>query len=169
MAINGIGLAAIGAGSIFLYAGIKGYSIPKTIQYIVQGKSPTTQPQANAIAGTTGATFLGTPGVNASALPSSGSYTHSQLEQLWIQNGGSPATANNAACHAVQESSGSPTVTSSNPDGGTNVGLWQLDTPGGKGAGYSVAELQNAPNNARIAVMASRNGTDWSAWATPGC
>ncbi len=59
-------------------------------------------------------------------------------------------------------------VTSSNPDGGTNVGLWQLGTEG-VGAGYSVSELQNALTNARITVRATRNGTDWSQWATPGC
>jgi hypothetical protein len=75
----------------------------------------------------------------------------------------------NAACHAIQESSGNALVTSPNPDGGTNVGLWQLDTPSGKGAGYTVAQLQNAALNAKVAVSASSDGTDWSAWATPGC
>jgi hypothetical protein len=67
----------------------------------------------------------------------------------------------------MHESSGNPQATSSNPDGGTNVGLWQLDTKG-KGAGYSVLALQNAMNNARITVLASANGTNWSAWSTAG-
>jgi hypothetical protein len=48
-----------------------------------------------------------------------------------------------------------------------NVGLWQLDTKG-KGAGHSVAELQDPATNARLAVLGSANGTDWSAWATFG-
>jgi hypothetical protein len=87
---------------------------------------------------------------------------------LWRQAGGSAAAANNAACHAMQESSGDPKVTSGNPDGGTNVGLWQLDTRG-VGAGYTVAQLQNPMTNAHITVMATRNGTNWSQWATPGC
>ena len=99
---------------------------------------------------------------------SGGTYTHAQLMTLWTLNGGSSATANNAACHAIQESSGRSWVTSPNPDGGTNVGLWQLDTKG-KGAGHSVADLQNPDTNARLAVLGSRNGTDWTAWATPGC
>jgi hypothetical protein len=68
----------------------------------------------------------------------------------------------------MQESSGNAAVTSSNPDGGVNVGLWQLDTRG-KGAGYSVAQLQDPNTNARVTVFATRNGRDWSAWATPGC
>lgn len=164
--VDGLALGAIAAGGLFTYAGIKGYSVPHALQALVQGQKPGTGGVANPITGTT---FLGTPGVQASGLPSAGTYTHAQLEQLWQQAGGSAATANNAACHAIQESDGNPQATSANPDGGTNAGLWQLDTPGGVGAGYTVAELQNALNNARITVMATRNGTDWSDWATPGC
>ena len=166
--IDGLALGTIAAGSLFTYAGIKGYSVPHALQALVQGQKPGTGGQANPITGSA-PTFLGTPGVQGSAPPSAGTYTHAQLQALWQQAGGSAVTANNAACHAIQESGGNPRVTSHNPDGGTNVGLWQLDTPGGVGAGYSVAELQNALNNARITVMATRNGTDWADWATPGC
>lgn len=90
------------------------------------------------------------------------------IAALWEREGGSAATAANAACHAMQESSGRSWVTSPNPDGGTNVGYWQLDTRG-KGAGYSVTQLQDPATNARAAVQATNDGTDWSAWATPGC
>ena len=171
--INGSAVGVIAAGFVFLYAGIKGFSIPQTIQSIVQGKSPVKLKQATSVGtpadSTSGAATSGTvPGVQSSALPSSGTYNTAQLQALWVQAGGDPSRARNAACHAMQESGGRPTVTSSNPDGGTNVGLWQLDTKG-KGAGYSVSALQNALNNARITVLATRNGTDWSAWATPGC
>jgi cell wall-associated NlpC family hydrolase len=47
--VDGVALASIGIGSIFLYAGIKGYSIPSAIQAIVSGKSPTTADTANPI------------------------------------------------------------------------------------------------------------------------
>ena len=40
MPVNGKSLAAIGAGSVLLYSGAKGYSILKATQNIVQGKSP---------------------------------------------------------------------------------------------------------------------------------
>lgn len=163
--LDGVALGAIGAGSVFVYAGLRGVSVLQTIQSIVRGQAP---PKASTSSSGGSSTFLGLPGVQASALPSAGTYTHSQLEQLWIQNGGDPGQANNAACHAIQESGGRPGVTSANPDGGINVGLWQLDTLG-KGSGYTVAELQNAQNNARITVFATNNGRDWSAWATPGC
>ena len=93
-------------------------------------------------------------------------YSYAQLEQLWIQNGGSKAAAPVAAAIALAESSGSAAVTSSNPDGGTNVGLWQLDTPGGVGAGHTVAQLQDPNTNAAVAVQGSANGTNWGDWQT---
>jgi hypothetical protein len=92
-------------------------------------------------------------------------YTYAQLEQLWINNGGSAATAPVAAAIAEAESSGNAMVTSPNPDGGTNVGAWQLDT-NGKGAGLTVAQLQDPNVNAAAAVTGSKGGTDWSAWET---
>jgi hypothetical protein len=172
--VSGAALGAIAAGTVFTYAGLKGYSIPQTIQDIVTGKSPARQAQVTPVgtpasAGSAAPPASGlVPGVQPSGLPSAGTYTHTQLVQLWQQAGGSAATANNAACHALQESGGNPQATSPNPDGGTNVGLWQLDTKG-VGAGYSVTELQNALNNARITVFATTNGTNWSQWSTPGC
>jgi len=68
-----------------------------------------------------------------------------------------------AAAVAMQESSGRTGVTSPNPDGGTNVGLWQLDTKG-VGAGHTVEQLQDPATNARITIMGSANGTNWSHW-----
>ena len=93
-------------------------------------------------------------------------YTYAQLMGLWIKNGGSRATAPIAAAIAEAESSGNAGATSGNPDGGTNVGLWQLDTPGGKGAGYTEQQLLDPATNAHVAVVGSNDGRDWSAWAT---
>lgn len=102
----------------------------------------------------------------APALPSSGRYSASQLESIWKLAGGNPAKAAFAAGVAGAESGGDPKATSPNPDGGTNVGLWQLDTKG-KGTGHTVAQLQNPSTNAVVTVAATSNGTDWSAWADP--
>ena len=93
-----------------------------------------------------------------------GTLTKAQIKDLWIANGGSAATANVAAAVAMAESSGRTGVTSPNPDGGTNVGLWQLDTKG-VGSGYTVEQLKNSATNARITVMATANGTKWIYWA----
>jgi hypothetical protein len=164
--ISGVGLASILAGSVFLYAGLKGKTVLGSVQAVISGKSPATGASAGQITGS------GTTTISPSSeLPGGsvgGTFTHADLMNLWTSNGGDPNAANNAACHAIQESSGEPAVTSSNPDGGTNVGLWQLDTKG-KGAGYTVAQLQDPATNARVAIMGSANGSDWSAWATPGC
>lgn len=163
--IDGVALGAIGAGAVFIYAGLRGVSVLKALQNIVRGQAP---PAGSSSSSAGSPTFLGIPGVTAAGLPHSGTFTPTQLQQLWISNGGNPQRAANAACHAMQESSGNAAVTSSNPDGGINVGLWQLDTRG-KGAGYTVAQLQNPNTNARVTIMGTRNGVDWSAWATPGC
>lgn len=169
--MNGPALAAISVGSIFLYSAIKGKSILATAQAVISGKSPATVPVSNQITSpmpTDAIPSSGVPGVQNGALPSGGQYNHTSLMTLWQQAGGSASTANNAACHGMQESGGNPLITSSNPDGGVNVGLWQLDTKG-VGAGHSVLDLQNAMNNARITVLATADGTNWKEWATPGC
>jgi hypothetical protein len=93
-------------------------------------------------------------------------YDYAQLEGLWDNAGGNPSRAPVAAAVAEAESSGNADATSSNPDGGTNVGLWQLDTPGGKGAGHTVAQLEDPATNAAVAVTGSSDGADWSAWQT---
>lgn len=125
--------------------------------------------QSDPNTGPAGGGILPTPtGTQKPPIGVKGNYTHADLMQLWQSAGGSAKAANNAACHAIQESSGDPNATSSNPDGGTNYGLWQLDTKG-KGAGYSAAQLKDPTTNARITVMATANGSNWSAWSTPGC
>jgi hypothetical protein len=174
MAVNGVSataVAATAAGGLLVWSGIKGANITTDLRDLISGEKPdatNVNPVGTPAASST-STFLGSPvPVQGSGLPSAGTYTHAQLVSLWQQAGGSASTANNAACHAIQESSGQPQATSSNPDGGQNVGLWQLDTKG-VGAGHSVSSLMNALNNARITVFATRNGTNWSQWATPGC
>jgi hypothetical protein len=162
--ISGIGLATLSVGGILTWAGIRGYSILKAVQNMIQGKPAATGQSVSSLTAHGVQTATG-PGV---AAPTSGTWTHDGLMKLWESVGGPAGTANNAACHAIQESSGNASVTSPNPDGGENVGLWQLDTKG-KGAGYTVAQLQNPTINARVALIGSSNGSDWSAWATPGC
>jgi hypothetical protein len=89
-----------------------------------------------------------------------------ELYALARRAGLSPTDSVTAAAVAMAESGGRTWVTSPNPDGGVNVGPWQMDTPGGGGAGYTVAELQNPYTNAQAMAKASDNGTDWSTWQT---
>lgn len=159
-------VAAIGGGTLFLYAGIKDKSVLSAVTGLIQGKAPATA--ASAGAGLGSGTSVETASGPGAANPTAGTWTHSGLENLWRMAGGSASSANNAACHGIQESSGNASVTSPNPNGGTNVGLWQLDTEG-VGKGYTVAQLQDPITNARITVRATNDGQDWSQWATPGC
>jgi cell wall-associated NlpC family hydrolase len=47
--INGPALTAVGVGSIFIYASLKGYSITHTMAIIISGKNPAKQTQTEAI------------------------------------------------------------------------------------------------------------------------
>lgn len=156
------GVALMGGGMLFLWSAYHGASLTGSLRDLLAGKQPPAA-DANPISGSGSASPAGSDASGGG--PVSGAYSHAQLEQLWNANGGQPAAANVAAAIALAESSGRPTATSANPDGGVNVGLWQLDTRG-KGAGHTVAQLQDPATNARLAVLGSANGTDWSAWAT---
>jgi Lysozyme like domain len=167
--VNGMAVAAAGAGTLFAWSGIKGGKVTSNLRSLLSGYQPRsgtaypiTTPGGGDALSSVPDTAVGSGSFSAVL---GGTYSNSQLQALWIMAGGSPGKAAVAACIADHESSGDPKATSSNPDGGTNVGLWQLDTKG-KGAGYSVAQLQNALTNARVAVAGSSNGTDWSAWST---
>ena len=182
-------LILMGAGGLVLWFGVHYWrdtavKAPQDVlKSVLQGKgipsrtaSPTVTADLTAAITSGGAaqdsggggTGSPAPGGTVPSPGAGGTYNTSQLESLWVLGGGNPAKASGAACIAMHESSGEPKVTSPNPGGGTNVGLWQLDTPGGKGAGYTVSELQNPVTNAQVAVKGSSDGTDWSAWSTAG-
>lgn len=123
---------------------------------------------SNVVKGAGGSTTETSPngpvtGHSPGAGPTASTMTKDQIKSLWTGNGGASSKANLAAAVALQESSGRTGVTSHNPDGGTNVGLWQLDTKG-VGAGHTVDELSDPATNARITIMATANGTNWSHW-----
>jgi hypothetical protein len=160
---KGLGLGAVSIGLLFVYGGLKGYSPLKALQNIIQGKPASIGQSSNAL------TSGGTNNSPISA-PNLGSYSNSAAAKLWVQEGGNPAKASIAACIVSHESGGNAAAESANPDGGTNVGLYQLDTPGGKGAGYTIEQLKDPATNTRVAIQASSNGQDWSAWSTaPMC
>ena len=158
---DGIALGSLAVGTLLVYAGVKNISIPAAVQGIIQGKSP--QRLAPILpAGTTAVS----PSPELPGGTVGGTFTAGQIAQLWTSNGGDPATAGFASQVAMSESSGSASVTSANPDGGTNVGLVQLDTKG-VGSGHTVQELQDPNLNTQITIMATRNGRDWSEWSDP--
>jgi hypothetical protein len=165
MAVSGKGLAYTTAGFALAWSGIKGQTLKTTLTDLLKGQNPPAAQEAAPGLGIASGAGAGTTAPETAG----GTYDSAAIEALWTASGGNPARASVAACIAMHESSGNPQAESSNPDGGTNVGLWQLDTKG-KGAGYSVAQLMDPGTNARVAIMGSSNGTDWSAWSTaPMC
>ena len=163
--VDGLALGAIGAGSLFLWAALQGKSVLSTLQTLIKGESPSSAASANTIPSGSSASAGYDIATNIPA--GSASYdSSSALQKLWTDNGGPSDTAAFAAAIAMAESGGSATVTSSNPDGGVNVGVFQLDTKG-VGSGYSVTELQDANLNTQITIMATDGGTNWQEWGNP--
>lgn len=164
-------LALAAAGTLLAWSGIKGKNWTAVLRDLIAGQSPLEAGTIPIVASSGSATeAIDSSGVVPGQVgaPAKGVYSESQIRALWLLAGGTSNSAANAVCHALQESSGRASVVSNNPDGGQNVGLWQLDTRG-VGSGHSVAELQNPLTNARITVKATNDGQNWSAWATPGC
>jgi hypothetical protein len=56
MAVNGVALAAVAAGAVFVYASAKGKSVLASVQAVVAGKSPSTAAAANPITATVSTT-----------------------------------------------------------------------------------------------------------------
>jgi hypothetical protein len=164
-------LALAAAGTLLAWSGIKGKNWTAGLRDLIAGQSPLEAGSIPIVPSSGSASeAVDTSGVVPGQVgsPTRGVYSEPQIKALWLLAGGTSNSAGNAVCHALQESSGSATVTSRNPDGGTNVGLWQLDTRG-VGAGHSVSQLQNPLTNARLTVKATNDGQNWSQWATPGC
>jgi len=167
MAVSGKSIAYTLGGFVLAWSGIKGQTLKTTLTDLLKGQNPPAAQEAAPVLGV--ASGAGTTAADTTPETTGGTYDTAALEALWTANGGDPSKASVAACIAMHESTGNPEAESSNPDGGTNVGLWQLDTKG-KGAGYTVAQLTDPDTNARVAIMGSANGTDWSAWSTaPMC
>ena len=80
MSVDAAGLAAVAAGSVFLYAGIKGYSVTQAIQYVIQGKSPAALPQTAPI-GTPASSSSDTSGSGGSGTPVAGGGSAQQILQ----------------------------------------------------------------------------------------
>jgi phage-related protein len=97
-----------------------------------------------------------------------GKLTKSQLEQLWIEAGGSPNTANIAASVALAESGGRVSAAGDVGLGGsgpTSFGLWQIHTPAHPQ--YSSSRLASDPlYNARAAVAVAEGGRNFEPWST---
>lgn len=99
-------------------------------------------------------------------------YTYAQLEKLWIEGGGTRATAPIAAAIAEAESQGwSNNVNEMDTNGAGSYGLWQINngtTFSSQGPNYGgPAGWNNPVENARLAVAKYHGaGNGWTPWGT---
>ena len=87
-----------------------------------------------------------------------GGMTYPQVENTWIQAGGNPQAAAMAAAIADASSGFDPSITRTNPDGSTSVGLWLIPKNG------MPPGTTDPMANARAAIQLSSNGSDWKQW-----
>lgn len=91
-------------------------------------------------------------------------YSYAQLEQLWINAGGSKSLAPMAAAIAEAESGGNSAAMNYTDNGGTqtSVGLWQVST----GTHQFPAAWTTPSGNAAEAVAKYTAAGGWSPWGT---
>lgn len=89
-------------------------------------------------------------------------YTFSQLEQLWINNGGDRASAPIMAAIALAESSGNPTATNQNSNGTVDRGLWQINSVHGSLSTFDV----NANAKAAVSIKRQQGLKAWVTYTT---
>lgn len=65
--VDGAALAAVAAGGVFLFAGLKGFSIPATLKDIISGQSPAAQAQVTPVSGNVAASSSGNLGTGTGA------------------------------------------------------------------------------------------------------
>lgn len=87
--VNGIALAGLAAGGLFLYSGLKGKKVTKTVQSVIQGQNPGNVPVDNPIIGQ-----IGGSGATAGNTASAG--------------GGAAAAASAASSAPAGDKTGSP-------------------------------------------------------------
>lgn len=96
-----------------------------------------------------------------------------QIEELWLNSGGSPQSAPTIAAIAEAESGGNPTSLNNDPGTGDySVGLFQVNYFGNLMTGRTIAygspsDLQNSlQRQANAALDISGGGTNFDAWST---
>lgn len=100
--------------------------------------------------------------------------SYADLEGLWIQAGGSAASAPLAAAIAMAESGGNPSSLNNNAStGDLSYGLWQINMIGSLGPSReqqfgisSYSQLLDPLTNAKAAVKVSNGGTNFLPWST---
>jgi|SRR5579862_1198777 len=145
--VDGIALGMIAGGALFMYAGIKGYSVPHALQALIQGKSLAAEPQKYPITGAGPATGGSTSTGGATPVPASSSQKSWAAAQL-IAVGALPTAANIGSLSAWANKE-SP---------------WNASPP--DGAEYTHNPLNTTDQSGAIGEVNSVNVAIYADWAT---
>lgn len=83
-----------------------------------------------------------------------------QIQKLWIANGGARNKSVIAAAVAMAESRGHVGAQHRNSNGSIDRGLWQINSV------HGAQSTLDPVANAKAAIAISKNGTDWRPWTT---
>ena len=169
MPVSMSGVAITSAGIMFLYAGVKGISVPAALQSVISGKNPADLPDVNSITSPVLLSAAGTPAVpgtagtvsagTAGTVPAGTSDQNLNTIGLELYKMGySQAAAAGIAGCVAGESGGDP---ESQGSGGRGLIGW---TPPGKLPDSAFTGNVTADLNAQIQEIDVYNRTNWASY-----
>lgn len=161
MPVSMSGLAITSAGIVFLYAGVKGISVPAALQSVISGKNPADLADVNSITSPAVLTAAGTPAVPGTAGTVPAGTSDQNLNTIGLElykMGYSQAAAAGIAGCVAGESGGDP---ESQGSGGRGLIGW---TPPGKLPDSAFTGNVTADLNAQIQEIDVYNRTNWSSY-----
>ena len=161
MPVSMSGVAITSAGIVFLYAGVKGISVPAALQSVISGKNPAGLPDVNSITSPALLSAAGTPAVPGTAGTVPAGTSDQNLNTIGLElykMGYSQAAAAGIAGCVAGESGGDP---ESQGSGGRGLIGW---TPPGKLPDSAFTGNVTADLNAQIQEIDVYNRTNWSSY-----
>lgn len=135
MAVSGVALGSVAVGSILVFAGFKGYSIPATVQDVITGKSPLKQSQVTAITTTDIGSTDTSGGTQGTPVSGNGSVGPRKAYLALRSAGFSQSAAIMMTAIGGVESGWNTLALNNNPaTGDLSVGVWQINYFGGLAA-----------------------------------
>ena len=161
MPVSMSGVAITSAGIVFLYAGVKGISVPAALQSVISGKNPAGLPDVNSITSLALLSATGTPAVPGTAGTVPAGTSDQNLNTIGLElykMGYSQAAAAGIAGCVAGESGGDP---ESQGSGGRGLIGW---TPPGKLPDSAFTGNVTADLNAQIQEIDVYNRTNWPSY-----
>lgn len=169
MTVNGLGVAYVSAGLVFVWSGYKNASLASTLKGFLSGHVPSGSPTGAPTVGLSNSgSSSGASGASSGTIPAStpGTISYSAAESYWTLAGGPPSLAATMAAIASAESGLQPgVVQQGQPYATTGWGLWQI-TPGDSEPQIGTDKALLSPLTNAKAAVAKYNSGGLSQWTT---